>query len=57
MWLVVGEGHWKQSFWEYSSECLSLEVVILEKLAQPISAEKPQAKQQFRWDHSLPISK
>ena len=31
MWLVVREGHWKQSSQEYSAACLSLEVAILGK--------------------------
>ena len=46
MWLVVGEGHWKQSSWEYSAACLSLKVAIWQNLAPPIRPEKPQAKQQ-----------
>ena len=31
LWLVVGEGHWKQSSWEYSPACISMEVPILGK--------------------------
>ena len=31
LWLVVGEGHWRQSSREYSSLCVSLEVAIFRK--------------------------
>ena len=30
-WLIVGEGHWRQSSREYSAACVSLEVAILGK--------------------------
>ncbi len=46
MWLIVGEGHWKQSSQECSSAAAFLcKWPFWENLAPHISAEKPQAKQ------------
>ena len=52
MWLIVREGHWGQSSGECSAVCLLWRWPFWDYLAPPTSTEKPQAKQQSRWDHS-----
>ena len=54
-WLIVREGHWKQSSWEYSAATRFSGGGHLGKMPGPTSqsaAERPQDKQQPRWDHS-----